>query len=398
MFFLKAAKPDYLAQAPGGAAYLSHDAALLAHGRDVFATTCARCHSSKQPEAPTGASLADSAGPNYLARFRAWWHWTQTPDFQSQMRAIAAKPDFATGNYFSTDARIPVTLLRTNLCSPLATNALRNNIWDNFSSESYKSLPSAGVATYQDPFSGQLRQLPLPAGGRGYTRPPSLIALWSTAPFLLNNSVGPFNGDPSVAGRMKAFDAAIAMMLWPEQREHDPLVANSWGVIDRTTQRSYIIIPKSFLPHLPGPLDADAQKALRSLEDANGDIRLGPIPRGMPVDLLASLQPLAESSSSQAIIQHYANVLKLLARLNVALLTVPKGADDATLLAHFAPLRTPLMSLSKCPDFMVNRGHYFGTQWFNQQAGLSADERSFGTEPVLGDADKRALIEYLKTL
>ncbi|MGO8484774.1 hypothetical protein AB9F39_36815, partial [Rhizobium leguminosarum] len=30
-----------------------------------------------------------------------------------------------------------------------------------------------------------------PAGnGRGYLRPPSLVRLWSTAPFLLNNSVG----------------------------------------------------------------------------------------------------------------------------------------------------------------------------------------------------------------
>ncbi len=397
-FFLKAAKPDYLSAAPGGAAYLSRDGTLLAHGRDVFATTCARCHSSKQPDAPAGASLIDSAGPNYLSRFRAWWHWTQSPAFQSQMRAIAAKPDFATGNYFSTDARVPVTLLRTNLCSPLATNALRGNIWDNFSSESYKTLPSVGVATYQDPFSGKLTAYRLPAGGRGYTRPPSLISLWSTAPFLQNNSVGPFNGNPSVAGRMQAFDAAIAMMLWPEKRNHDPIVANAWGVIDRTTQRSYIIIPKSFLPQLPGPLDAEGQKALQSLLDANGDIRLGPIPKGMPVDLLASLQPLAESSTPAVIVQHYSTVVKLLARLKLALLTVPQGADDAALLAHFAPLRAPLMSLSKCPDFMVNRGHYFGTQWFNQQDGLSPDERSFGTEPVLSDADKRALIEYLKTL
>ena len=87
-----------------------------------------------------------------------------------------------------------------------------------------------------------------------------------------------------------------------------------------------------------------------------------------------------------------------MARLKLALLTVPAGADDAALLAHFIPLRGALMSLSKCPDYMVNRGHYFGTQWFNQQDGLSRDERSFGTEPVLSDADKRALIEYLKTL
>jgi hypothetical protein len=34
---------------------------------------------------------------------------------------------------------------------------------------------------------------------------------------------------------------------------------------------------------------------------------------------------------------------------------------------------------------------------FNQQDGLSEDERAFGTEPELNDNDKRALIEFLKT-
>ena len=33
-------------------------------------------------------------------------------------------------------------------------------------------------------------------------------------------------------------------------------------------------------------------------------------------------------------------------------------------------LREPFMALSKCPDFVVNRGHYFGTAMFNQQDGL----------------------------
>ena len=56
-----------------------------------------------------------------------------------------------------------------------------------------------------------------------------------------------------------------------------------------------------------------------------------------------------------------------------------------------------MMELSKCPDFVVNRGHYFGTAEFNRQDGLSADEKAFGREPELSDADKRALIAFLKT-
>ena len=43
-----------------------------------------------------------------------------------------------------------------------------------------------------------------------------------------------------------------------------------------------------------------------------------------------------------------------------------------------------LLALNKCPDFEVNRGHYFGT-------GLIAGE------PALSDDDKMALIEFLKT-
>jgi hypothetical protein len=56
-----------------------------------------------------------------------------------------------------------------------------------------------------------------------------------------------------------------------------------------------------------------------------------------------------------------------------------------------------MLKLSKCPDFVVNRGHYFGTAKFNETESLSEDERSFGAEPVLSDDDKRALIEFLKT-
>ncbi len=99
------------------------------------------------------------------------------------MRAIVAAPDFLDGNYLSTEARIPVTLLRTNVCSPLATNAIAGNIWDNFSSHSYKQLPAVGTVTLFDPFTGDRVPYEMPAGGRGYTRVPSLISAWSTAPF-----------------------------------------------------------------------------------------------------------------------------------------------------------------------------------------------------------------------
>ena len=249
-FFLQAAKPDRLKDAPGGAKYLTTDTAVLDRGKTVFAETCARCHSSKAPKPAVGLDPAGCAGPGYLQCWNNYWAWTKTDDYKKQMRAIVSAPDFLDGNYLSTEARVPVTLLQTNACSPLATNALAGNIWDNFSSQSYKTLPSVGTITVHDPFTGKPWQYKMPAGGRGYTRPPSLISLWSTAPFLLNNSVGEnaFEQDPSVDARMRVFQASIEQMLWPEKRKHDPVLGDRTPgdpiyQIDRTTERSYISMP-----------------------------------------------------------------------------------------------------------------------------------------------------------
>ena len=397
LFFLKAGRPDYLAAAPGGSGYLTASAATLTRGGEVFADTCARCHSSKGVMPPEDARLG-GGGPDYLTRFHRWWSFTQTPAFKAQMRAIVAAPDFRDGNYLSTDVRIPATLLRTNACSPLASNAIGGNIWNDFSASTYKSLPSVGQITINDPFSGAARPYLMAGGGRGYTRPPSLVSLWSSAPYLLNNSVGAFNGDPSVKARMAAFDDAIQQMLWPDKRTGDARFGGTVnGFIDRTTTRSYIIIPKGYVPAFLRKLDGPGHREVPQLVDANGDIRLGPIPAGVPVNLLSNLKPLAETRDPAAIARHYGELSSLLVKMRVVLKANPSATDDE-LRAQFAGLAQPMLKLNKCPDFVVNRGHYFGTAKFNDQAGLTADERSFGTEPVLGDADKLALVAFLKTL
>lgn len=398
LFFLKATQPDHLADAPGGSSHQTTDAAVLAQGRRVFANTCARCHSSKAPPPPADLALHDCNGPTYMRCFKRWWPWTQTDEYKAQMRAIVDAPDFLTDNYMSTDMRIPVTLLRTNACSPLATNALEDNIWDNFSSDSYKTLPSVGKVTFQDPFDGHPWVYDMPAGGRGYTRVPSLISLWSTAPFLLANTVGPFTGDPSVEGRMRAFDASIEQMLWPEKRKHDPELGDKVdGWIDRTDSPSHLFLPVTYISAIREKLGKDGDTLFSNLADADGNLVLSDIPAGMPVNLLANLQPLAETKDPSDLIKHYVQLLSLLVQLKEKVLTAPTGASDAALREHFASVRDDLMMLNKCPDFVVNRGHYFGTAKFNDTAALTEDEKAFGAEPVLSDADKRALIEFLKT-
>ncbi|MGY0195717.1 hypothetical protein ACWA7J_11670 [Leptothrix sp. BB-4] len=405
LFFLKAAQPDRLKDAPGGAALAKADDATLSRGQQVFADTCARCHSSKAPTPPAELALEPRAcaGAGYLACFQRYWKWTQTDDFKQQMRQIVRAPDFLSGNYLSTEARIPVTLLRTNACSPLATNALGGNIWDNFSSHDYKALPSVGTITVQDPYTGEASPYEMPAGGRGYTRVPSLISVWSTAPLLVNNSLGPFDTDPSVTARLKVFDASIEQLLWPEKRERDTLLGDRVpGTIDRTTQRSQITIPFGYLPESLQPWQDRARHWLHAhlpqWVDETGGLTLGPIPGGVPVNLLANLKLRSESSDPAVIAAHAKDAAELVIKLKLDLLGAPRGADDAELTRRMANLKKPLLALSKCPDFVVNRGHYFGTAEFNRTEGLSAEERAWGTEPVLDDADKRALIAFLKTL
>jgi hypothetical protein len=436
LFFLKAGRPDKLAAAPGGAAYLTEDAATLDHGKQAFADTCARCHSSKLPPDAVAKLSADKCmGAGYLDCFHAYWAFSQTPAFKGEMRRIVAAPDFLDHNYMSAEFRVPVTLLRTNACSPLATNAIRGNVWDNFSSDTYKRLPSVGTITVRDPFTGDPRPYRMPAGGRGYTRPPSLIAVWSTAPYLLNNSVGPFTylyakgpdgvafaATPpvTVADRMKVFQPSIEQMLYPDRRAQDSVLGSKvHGTIDRTTSVSWIVIAPAFVPDALKPASgllkglyprlvsdpADKARLAKTCPgypdlspDMKGSLVFGPIPQGMPVTLLSNVKLQSESANP---IDGLVNTWRLLVvahRLKRDLRDLPPGVSGPALREHFANVRDPLLALSKCPDFVVNRGHLFGTDAFNHQQTLSADERSWGTEAALNDDDKRALIAFLKTL
>lgn len=390
-FFLKTTDPHYLKDAPGGDRYLTKDKTLLTRGKVAFAENCARCHSSKLPENALGLDPNGCNGRDYLGCWEKYWAWTQTEDFKSKMRQIVLADDFLKDNYLSAEFRVPVTLLRTNACSPLATNALGGNIWDNFSSHSYKELPSVGEITWYHPVTGEAHTYTMPAGGRGYTRPPSLVSLWSSAPFLLNNSVGPFEGDPSVEGRMRSFQASIEEMLWPERRQQDKKLAGKIpGAIDRTTAASYIRISGGYLPEALQKSLGLGQR-LAPWIFGQGGIELGPIPAGTPVGLLANLNPLPEDSDPAKQLQHAAQLVKLVATLNGDLKKLSPNASDAEASQVLANSVDQLLSLSKCPDLVVNRGHYFGTDF------LEPGEKPGVRQPGLSDSDKRALIEFLKT-
>lgn len=328
-FFTKV-QPYRLEDAPGGKEFITQDETVMTRGKIVFAENCAKCHSSKRP--PAGADEDD------------WF------------RKEIVKPEFRENNFYSEERRHSVAKIKSNSARAAATNAKKGHIWANFSSQTYKELPAVEPIDVWNPYTGQNEKYSIPGGGPGYYRTPSLISIWSSAPFLHNNALGKYTGDPSVKGRMEAFNDAAEKLLWPEKR----LGTNS---IWRTTRECNLQIQAAVIPQ---PL----RTLLKRHIDDDGYFRLGPIPEGTPVGLLSNLDPETDP----------ADLVKLLVKIKTTLLRIRVGNLDSTKAKELMreELAADLFKASKCPDLVTDRGHYYGTE--------------------LPDADKRALIEYLKTL
>jgi len=319
-----------LADAPGGAANITSDEGVLNHGRQVFADSCAYCHSSKLP--PAGIDPQSGDG-------KAWF------------RAAVMRPDFLENNFLSNDRRYPLTKIQTNSARALGTNAMPGHIWDNFSSQTYKELPLPDEVELYNPFDETQPikfQPKTKHTGPGYYRVASLVSLWSSAPFLHNNTLGKFTGDPSIAGRLDAYNDAAEKLLWPEKRLGK---ASIW----RTQNECNLHLRKEFVP-----------KPLQALADSDGYLKLGPIPKGTPINLLANLEP------------DLGDLATLQLSLNKALLAIhARNLSPEEARVELLKTVPQLLAANKCPDFIEDEGHYFGTD--------------------LPDDDKRALIEYMKT-
>ena len=208
----------------------------------------------------------------------------------------------------------------TNIARSLGSNATRGNIWDSFSSETYE-LPSVGsFAGLYNPRDPEEADSIRDAGRRPRLhRTASLTSIWATAPFLHNNSVGVFVKDPSVQGRMTAFNDAIDVkMLWPDA---------GWACSRFRSPRSKARCRS-----------AAAIAASASPPARRWTMWLASIRRGCPTSSATARCSISSRTRS---------IYRRMLRNNAA------------------------------PDFVLDRGHVFG-------AGLS-------------DADKWALIEFLKT-
>ena len=230
--------------------------------------------------------------------------------------------------------------------------------------------------------TGAAYDYPLPGGGRGFTRPASLVSLWSTAPFLQNNCVGRFNPSPSVDARMRVFQDSIEQMLWPERRDKDRIFAT-----DNGRRRRHHRSDDSRKRHLGA--SGFVPDNLRPLLGVGAAAVPVPLPRRRDRDRSDSAGLPGESAREH---RHprpqRPDVEAALASARRRCCEPLKQAKDelknsSDIFANPSTMEM-LLSLSKCKDFVVNKGHYFGTNLQTEETPLSDD-------------DKRALIAFLKT-
>ncbi|UVC19429.1 hypothetical protein [Mesorhizobium onobrychidis] len=287
-------QPMHLATTAVGKPIIEAESEAAGKGRAVFIQNCAICHSSKQPDGFSLTFSRDWASKQKLAAgappaltlpmdFADWTQFTAGDAYREYVKQIEKDAEdklapFLKDNFLSNEIRVPITLVGTNSARAAGTNAMRGQIWDNFSSEDYKNLPAVGEVHFFNPFSGAKVDewgnndtYAPPGGGPGYYRPASLISLWATAPYLHNNALGQYmfknargeyTHDPSIEGRLKAFEDGIDKILWKEKRESiehrrpgdlrgsaTPADSDE-GFIYRTTQASYLDFPAPFIRQL----------------------------------------------------------------------------------------------------------------------------------------------------
>jgi hypothetical protein len=333
----------------------------VAHGREVFASTCARCHSS----------IPESVGGEFKNR-----------DFHKLDPVTGRRADFL-GN----DQATPVSEVGTFRCRALHSNHMTGHVWQEYGSETLRSR--APDANLKDPHDG----------GRGYYRNISLLSAWAHAPFMHNNAIGPeicgkpknpnnsfyrspyvdraskqplaeapacVEYDPSVDGRFKLFVASAKELLTPEEQrlpkitkfDVDVPLPLSLRTVDGGVEKLLygftVVVPKGTTA---GALGDFQHKAFFD------DLVLGKLDSSALEKKLAA--QLGEADAKE--------IAAELKRVSVEMLK-----DPSQLIETIHKYPKIVRVYSSCTADIENAGHRFGTD--------------------LTETDKNALIAFLATL
>lgn len=125
-------------------------------------------------------------------------------------------------NTLTDDLIHPYSEIGTNSCRARTTNWMEGHIWAAFSSDQYKERPT---------------------GGPGFYRDMPLVGIWATAPFFHNDRLGPNTGDPSVAGRIAAYETAMDLLLNPEKRDETGSILRTDDFVQLPTPTGVVTLP-----------------------------------------------------------------------------------------------------------------------------------------------------------
>ena len=332
----------------------------VARGREVFAATCARCHSS----------IPETAGGAFRNR-----------DFR------APGPNGMRADWMGSDQATLASEVGTNRCRALHSNHMKGHIWEEYGSQTLRArVPDPNIKEPHD-------------GGRSYYRNISLLSVWAHAPFMHDNAIGPelcgkpankgndFYRSPYVdaSGRMLATGAAPA--CWA----YDPSVEGRFRLYVMSMHE--LLNPSRRVPKI-ARFDKDVRFALgpRTLDGSAEEQVLGftvVIPAGVSVAGMASFQHKA-----------FVNDM-ILAKLNPEQLDarLAKQLGEAEGKQVGAALRAVTMEIVKDPARLVDaiRRHPRLLEVYRScTADIENAGHPFGED--LSDADKRALIAFVATL
>ena len=341
----------------------------VARGSEIFANTCARCHSS-QPEAAAGqfASL----------------------DFH--------KIDLGSGmreEWLGNDRSTPVSEVGTFRCRALHSNHMTGHIWQEYGSETLRAQPPD--PNVREPGDG----------GRGHYRNISLLNLWAHAPFLHNNALGPeLCGKPQHAAndfyamRPRYVDGSSVKLLPAEQQpacfEYDPSVEGRYRLYKMSMQE--LLNPAQRIP-----------KVTLLSEDVT--LRIGPrlwdgtakeMLLGFELTIPSEIDGRGVTAGTIGNFQHKRFIVDLVRAKTApqeleASLTQRFGKDTgAKVLADLKVITGELVGKPNALVAALKARPYLIKQIYSScTAEIENDGHRFGED--LSEADKKALIAFLAT-
>jgi hypothetical protein len=337
-------------------------AGAVDRGREVFAGTCARCHSSV-PES--------EGGPFKNRDFRAL-------DTKTGLRR----------DWLGNDQATRVSEVGTYKCRALHSNHTAGHIFAEYGSETLRARPPD--PNVKDPSDG----------GRGYYRNISLISLWAHAPFLHNNALGPeICGKPANAEnffyRSPYVDRATKATLPPDQAPacwaYDPSVDGRFKLYVASMES--LLNPSARVPKITRfQVDVPLPVGVRMIEDGKQKQIVG----------MTVVLPKGMNSAGLGNFDH-----KIFIRDLLDLRRDPKGLGErltkqlgeAEGTQTMGELKVVAVELLKQPDKPIEtmRNHPKLVELYSTcNADIENDGHRFGED--FSEADKKALIAFLATM